>query len=246
VASFLPPPDPGETEGRFQPPPPYTYRTPYETLTALPTDRTVYAIDLEKPEAKPLFTTSADNGIIGFAQMVSRLSPPSSNLVLVLSRTSIHLLNFEGRPRLELPFQPPPSQYSIVSVQFFESGGYGVRFDPDHRVNQKLGGVLRSHIKWVDANGVVSRIMDLPNSPEVNRDSLWDKLTVVFVPPAIPVYPVWTEYRVAYGMRILLVLVCVGFGWWLGRRNNLPRSALIAGVCSTCCSGFPASLPSWR
>jgi hypothetical protein len=228
VGSLAPPPDPGETEGRFLPPPPYSYRSPHETLTALPTGRTVYAVDLEKPEAKPLFTTSADNSIIGFAQMVSRLSPSSSNLVLVLSRASIHLLNFEGQPKLEVPFQPPPSQYSTISVQFLETGGYGVRFDPDHQVNRKLGGVLRSHIKWVDANGAVSRTMELPNAPEVNRDNLWEQLTVVLVPPVIPVYPVWTDYRVAHGMRILLVVVCAVFGWWLGRRNNLPRSALIS------------------
>jgi hypothetical protein len=223
IAVLAPPPDPGETEGRFLPPPAHTYRPlgTRETTMALPTARTTYLVDLEKPEMRPLLSVTNGDAILGLAQIASYLAPPGSNIVLVASRNSIRLVDFEGRLRFRLPFDPSPSEYSTISLHVFEGGaGYGLRFDPDHAINQKLGGRLLTHIKWMNPDGTVSRALDLPKLPEVEFETFADKCLIVLMPPVIPVLPSKVSERLVHVLRLLPALICAVLGWWLCRRNS--------------------------
>ena len=245
VAVVVPPADPGEVESRFLPPPIHTYRAlgTYETATAIPTARTAYLVDLEKSEMKPLFRVTNDNVITGLAQIASRLSPASSNVVLVLSRDSIHLLNFEGKMIFQLPFEPSPSEYSTVSLHVFEKGaGYGLRFDPDYAINHKLGGRLLTHFKWLNPDGTLRRALDLPKLQEAVNESFGDKCLTTLLPPVVPIYPFKTSEWPMHILRLVPALVCAVLGWWLCGRNNLRRGASVGWFIFHLFFGIPGLL----
>jgi hypothetical protein len=244
IAVLVPPPDPGGAEGRFLRPPLHSYRAvnAQETMMAMPTMRTAYLVDLEKPEVRPILTVTNGDSILGVAQIASRLSQSNKNVALVLSRASIHLVDFEGSLKFELPFNPPPSEYSTISVNLFEKGGYGLRFDPDPQVNQKLNGRLLTHIKWISPDGSIERTLDLPKLPEVEFETFADKCLTSLVPPVIPLYPSKPGEWLAHLFRLVPALVCAALGWWLCSRNAFPTRARLGWFVFHLLFGIPGFL----
>jgi hypothetical protein len=200
----------------------------YELPEVLASPRTAYLVDLEKRELKPLFTATNGDAIGGFAQQASPFHPATSNLVLILTRNSIRLLDFAGTPRLQLPFEPSPPAYSAVSILLLEPATtFAVRFEPDFFVNQKSGGKLLTQCKFVGVDGMLRKSIELPKLPQPSREIWAEKFALVLAPPAFPFYS-WEEpYRVPTILRIIPAILCVGLGGWLGRKHNLTLRAKV-------------------
>jgi hypothetical protein len=128
-------------------------------------------------------------------------------------------------------------------LNLFEGGaGYGLRFDPDHIVNRRLGGKLLIHIKWLNPDGTISRALDLPKLPEVEFESFADKCLITLMPPIVPVFPSKASERLFHFLRLLPALVCALLGWWLCRRNGFPRGASIGWFVFHLFFGIPGFL----
>jgi ABC-type transport system involved in multi-copper enzyme maturation permease subunit len=232
VGALKPPGSPGPPDDSgFMMPANYWQRSfqSYELAEVLASSRTAYLVDLEKRELKPLFTATNGDAIGGFAEQRSSFYPAASNLVLVLTRTSIRLLDFAGTPRLQLPFEPSPPAYSAVSVLLLEPANtFAVRLEPDYFVNRKAGGKLLGQCKFIGADGMVRTSIELPKLPEPSRELWAEKSALVLAPPAFPFYS-WEEpYRVPNILRSIPAILCAIAGWWLGRRHNLTLRAQVA------------------
>jgi hypothetical protein len=233
----------GPDDSHFLRPPDHSaqFFQSYEIPGVLASARTAYLVNLETRELKPLFTVG-NGDTIGAAQFsLSRYA--KSNLVLVLTRTSIQLLDTEGGTRFQLPYQPSHPAYSSVSVLLLEPvNTYAVRFEPDYFLKWKSGGKLRSHIKWIGADGGIVNSMDLPALPDSRRDPGLEQSLLVLAPPAFPFYS-WEEgYRTANILRLVPALLCLAIGWWRGLRYNFTPGARVAWAIFHLLFGLPGLL----
>lgn len=205
--------------------------------------RTAYRVDVEKRELRPFFTATNGDAILGLSNWASPGSR-NNNIALILSRTAIRQFNLEDGAKLELPYVPAAPEYPQVTVFWLEpTNTFAVKFDPDYLLNQASGGKLRSHIKWVNADGSVHNTVELPNLPELRRPpNLAEQLAVVLAPLAMPFWS-WDEpLRIWNQLRIGLVVLWVWAGWWLGRRNHFPPTAQVAWAVHHLLFGLPGLL----
>jgi ABC-type transport system involved in multi-copper enzyme maturation permease subunit len=225
---------------------PYNYYTsfqPYQMPEILPSARTAYLVDLEKRELKPFFAATNGDAIGGYSQQISVLHPASSNLVLIVTRSSVRLMDYEQKTRFAVPFKPGPPDYPSVNIAFLESTNrYAVRFDPDYFANQQAGGKLPSHIQWLDSAGNVRNVMDLPILPPIERESFAEKCMLAFLPIAFPLYPLEQKFQMGHALRVVMAIICVLIGWRLARRNNLSPKAKIGWAIFHFLFGIPGVL----
>jgi hypothetical protein len=126
-------------------------------------------IDLEKRELKPFFTVTNSDAIGGYAKG-SIPATQVQDYVLLLTRTSIQVLDNRGDKVLHLPYQPSPSSHPNVGIYWLEpTNTFAVRFDPDYLLDRKSGGKLLTHIAWVNADGSTRNTLDLPKLPAPDR-----------------------------------------------------------------------------
>jgi len=230
-------------DSRFLLPPEYGpgYFNNHQTRGVLASARTAYLVDLEKRQLKPLFTVTNGDAIQGFAGARSARLEAANGSVLLLTRTSIRLLDVEGRTKLHLPYVPSSPEYPMVNFFWLEPAGFAVRFDPDHLLSEKSGGKLLSHVKWVNPDGSIRKAQDLPKLPELIQKNA-DRFFVSLLPPIFPLWSLNESYRVWSGFRIVPAILCAGIGWWLGRRNNFTLKAQIGWGVFHLLFGLPGFL----
>ncbi len=204
----------------------YSYLYNYMPPGVLVSARTAYLVDLENRKLKPLLTVTNGDAIHGFSEVRSPLAPATNDSVLILTRTSIRLLDLEGGTKLNLPYVPSHPEYPTVSVFWLvPTNTFAVRFDPDYLLNKESGGKLLSRVEWVNADESIRNTMDLPKLSEPAQLRLAERFVIPLMPPAFPLWS-WDEpYRTWNLLRIIPAILCVWVGWWLGRRNNLTLKA---------------------
>ena len=214
-------------EARFLRPQNYgwNYVNPYERPRLLATAQAAYLVDLEKRELKPIFTVPASDTIGGYTEGNHQFAL-TQQTALVLTRRSVLLVDFMGNIKLQRPYTPSPPDYLNVSVSVLtNSTGFAVRFDPDYWANQKSGGKLLTHVDIVNPNGEVREALDLPELPAPQSMSQSERLILPFLPLAFPIYSFEERFRVSNFLRIVPAMICVAFGWWLGRRHHFTTKA---------------------
>ncbi|MCC6822954.1 MAG: hypothetical protein IT579_19670 [Verrucomicrobia subdivision 3 bacterium] len=206
----------------------YSYLNNYNIMQpgVLASAKTAYVVDLEKRELKPLLTVTNGDAIHGFSEATSVIAPATNASVLILTRKFIRLLDLEGGTKLQLPYMPSFPQYPTVSVFRYELTNFVVRLEPDYFENKISGGKLLSRVEWVNQDGSIRNAKDLPKLPEPAQNSRAERFLIPLMPPPFPPWS-WDEpYRIWNLLRILPAALCVGVGWWLGRRNNFTPKAL--------------------
>ena len=202
----------------------------------LTTARTAYVVDLEKRELKPLLTVADGDSILGGSSVSSTpapasvLPPPS---VLLLTRTSIRLMELDGATKLLLPYAPDPRQYPSVEVHAMEATNrFAVRLDPSYLENQRTGGKLLSHVRWVNADGTIDRELQLPKLPEIVSDQRMEQVVLTLLPPVLRIGvqrggESTRSERWWHFLRFVPAIFCAGVGWWLGGRHQFTLKARV-------------------
>ncbi len=204
----------------------YGHLTPFMTPGVLSSARTAYLVDLDSRQLKPLLTVTNGDFIHGFSEVRFSPTPGTNGSALILTRTSIRLLDLEGGTKLNLPYVPSHPEYPQVSVFWLDpTNTFAVRFDPDYLLNQESGGKLLSRVKWVNADGSIRNTIDLPKLSEPTQLSLAERFVIPLMLPAFPLLSRGEPYWTWNLPRIIPAILCVWVGWWLGRRNNLTLQA---------------------
>lgn len=213
----------GPDDSRFLPPPNfYSSFQPYQMPHVMASARTAYMVNLEKRELAPFFVATNGDMIGGLAQQSFPMYPPSSNVVLIVTRESVRLMDFERRTRFVVPFEPGPPVYRGATISFLQgTNAYAVRFEPDYIANQEAGGNMPSHMQWLDSSGQVQKRMELPYLPVAQREGMAEKFLLVLLPLAFPFHPTQENFRVYEMTRVALAVVWAFVGWWLAGRANL-------------------------
>jgi ABC-type transport system involved in multi-copper enzyme maturation permease subunit len=198
----------------------------YERPRLLATAQAAYLADLEKRELKPIFTVPDGDTIGGYSEGSHLFSSTNHQTALVLTLRSVFLVDFKGDIKLQRPYVPSPPDYLNVSVSVLTNlAGFAVRFDPDYWANQKSGGKLLTHVDFVNPGGDVREALDLPRLPAPQSMARSERLILPLLPLAFPIYSFEEPFRVWSFLRIVPAILCVAFGWWLGRRHHFTAKA---------------------
>jgi ABC-type transport system involved in multi-copper enzyme maturation permease subunit len=216
-------------DARFLRPQSYGWNqlNPYERPRLLATAQAAYLADLERRELKPVFTAPDGDVIGGYSEGGHQFLPGNHQTALVLTRRSVFLVDFKGDIKLQRPYVPSHPDYSSVSVFVLtNSAGFVVRFDPDYWANHNSGGKLLTHVDFVNSRGEVREALDLPKLPAPQSMVRSERLILPLLPLAFPIYSFDEPFRVWSFLRIVPAILCVAFGWWLGRRQHFTAKAL--------------------
>ncbi len=220
---YLAPPNPSEhfwvPENYYQ-----TYFQPNPQSQVLVSRKTVYRVDLEARTVTPGFTTTNEDGIGGFAD------GHTGGNMMVVTREAIRLLDDKGGVEVTLPYQPGWPQYSTIQAYWLTgTNGYVVAFSPDERMNKQAGGRLSIQLIRVNPAGQITRTQTLPQLPKaVVADNVGDACALIF-PPAVRMTIEWfADQEVPNywdALSAIPALLCVGAGWWQGRRYHFSGGA---------------------
>jgi hypothetical protein len=213
-------------------PQPHYYYNPYNETSwkILATAKAVYQVDFKARTLKPIFTVTNDDEIGGCSSASAGYDNTQRQGVLISTRTTVCLLDSEGRSIFELPYQPGYSEYPQVQMNCIQPADgstnfFAVWFHPDYLVNQKKDWKLPIHILWLAPEGVVSKSADLPVLRGPDFTPLPEKaLTALLPTPAHvtfdrKIYEPWNLFGLAVG------IVCAVMGWRLARRHNYSTGA---------------------
>jgi hypothetical protein len=226
----------------------------------LKTETAVYELDLDKPAARKIFTAPAGEKVGGAGEIVRNYQNRGEDYVLAVTDRSIHVLTLEGRDLLTAPYEPAYPDYPSVQVSVLEPPGqFALWFRSSNEADQKAGHQLPTRIKWLAADGTVSKTADLPElpTPAAGPERLTDKLYALVAPPVI-VTTAWVLAAIDHksmpakklDLKPLLTieallcsigaLAAVAGGWWLGRRYSFTRRAQLGWAAFHLLFGLPA------
>jgi ABC-type transport system involved in multi-copper enzyme maturation permease subunit len=209
----------------------------YDKPDVLASARAAYLVNLEKRELRSVYTVTNSDAIQTCSDRYNM------SFALLLTRASILLMDRDGTLRMQIPLEPSPPAYTRVNVLLLQpSNSFVVRFEPDAEVNQQLGGKLRTHLKWVEDGGTVTKSLDLPELPQPGQDSLVERCLLTLAPPTLPPYSWLKPLRQVQLARVCVVILCAGIGVWLGRRNQLGLLANIGWAIFHLVFGVPGLL----
>jgi hypothetical protein len=203
------------------------------------TAKAVYQVDYIARTVKPVFALTNDDEIGGCFDG----GQVSSNF-FITTRTSISLLDYDGKPIFTLPYKPGYLEYPQVQFSFLKSTNslpdkFAVWFYPD---NQKMP----IQVKWLSSDLIVTNSAELPvlrpvETPAGGID--WpDKMATALLPPPthvefnIKFFDAWNLF--SYG----LALICATIGWTLARRYNFSTKASLGWTLFIFLLGIPGLL----
>jgi hypothetical protein len=209
---------------------------------------TVYLADLEnralKPiSLKPIFTVTDDDRIGGYFYP----NDPAWHGMLVVTRKSVKLLDFDGRVEWSIPCQPSYPAYSQINVCLLEpTNRFAVEFYPDYQANGQSGWKLPVRIEWFTAGEGISKSLDLPHLPQPRRTGsyLREALVSLLMPPPFLVKAAFWDDSNRHWDSLCLIpaILCATAGWLIGRRYSFPARAQLGwGVFHLLC-GIPGLL----
>ena len=215
----------------------YFYNNYYNDAVTrtLATARTVYQVDLEARQLKPIFTATSDDEIGGCAEnnsIIYEFGTNTTRSVLVTTRKSVLILKMDGQPILQTPYGPSSSEYPTVSVYYLvgdfsgiPTDRFAIWFNPDFQMNSQSGWKMPAHVEWFGAGNSVSRRLDLPTLQMEAQESWPERVADALAPPALVIpsqkHFVQPEPLLSCALDLLCVLAC----GWLARRYHFTSGA---------------------
>ncbi len=209
------------------------YYYSYYPAQTLMTDTTVYALDYDNRTSRPFFTAT-NNERIGYAIDIGANMGDWIN-TLVVTRDFVHVLTPDGKIICQAPYEPTYPSYDGIEVYFLEpTNQFAFWFSPSYATNSAMGWKLPTHIVWAEGNSKITKSLDLPSDERIWNEHWIDRLPELVMPPvaffvtslldrANPFW-VWKYYLTHNLINILIpfggAVVCVGVGWWMGRRYH--------------------------
>jgi hypothetical protein len=217
----------------------YSFHAP-DQARILASSTTVYLVNTENRALKPIFTVTNGDIIGGYAEIHTN-SPQS---VVVVTRQSIQMLDFDGRVEWSVPYQPSYPVYSKISVFFLEpTHRFAVEFYPDDKADKKSGWKLPTRIEWLTSQTGISKSMDLPKLPRSMPD-FGEKMGFLLMPP-LPSAAVACFYDSDWPWEpssLIPVILCAIVGWGLGRRYSFSARAQVGWGVFHLLFGLPGLL----
>jgi ABC-type transport system involved in multi-copper enzyme maturation permease subunit len=193
------------------------------------TARAVYQVDYLARTVKSVFAPTNDDEIGGCfdgGQSVSNF--------FITTRTTVSLMDYDGKSIFTLPYQPGYWEYPQVQVSFLQNTNgtmnhFAVWFYPDYELNEKTHWKMPVHVRWLGPEQAVTKTADLPflRPDEAPAGAIdWpDKMATALLPPPAhlefnrKIYSAWNLFSCA------LAAIGAGIGWTLVRRYNFSIKA---------------------
>lgn len=226
------------------------YHSSYPACT-LRTGTAVYKLDLDNRAASVLFRTGNDERIGGALDIST--NGFDWNYTLVASEKTIRLLKPDGKAVWQTPFEPAYPDYNGVTLSFLEATNpYAVWFNPSFSTNELRHWTLPTRVVWLGADGAVLNSTNLPYLAGTRKwePTLGGKLVRSVLPPSFYFAPAYVKGKTLFKdfpweelrNSTVLAVVCVGIGWYLGRRNYFTLGCLLNWAGFILLFGLPGLL----
>ena len=176
---------------------------------------------------------------------------------LVVTRDFVHVLTPDGKIVCQAPYEPRYPSYDSIEVYFLEpTNQFAFWFSPSYATNSLMHWKLPTHIVWTDGNSKITKSLDLPSDERTWKESWVERLPESVMPPVAffitsllnqgDVLAEWKYYLKHYLVNILIpfsgAVVCVGVGWWLGRRYHFTTQSQLKWALFHLCFNLPGLL----
>jgi len=213
------------------------------TPRTLATSNSVYQLDLRNRAARPIFTTSADDRIVGTRDV-------SDSATTIVTKQFIQVVDTAGKILCQFPHSPQYREPNSVTVFPLEARDQFVLWIyPSRLQSESLAG--RFQMVRISGGEVGPKIELEPAEPPRSADGRIDEALSFFVSPAFPfIKPLlfrlalshvpiqWNLVRIA----IVSAALCAMAGWLIGRRYRFEVQAQIGWVLFHLLTGFPGLL----
>jgi prepilin-type N-terminal cleavage/methylation domain-containing protein len=198
------------------------------------TDTTLYLLDLDQRQIKPLFTTTPDDPILAASEFA--FNGFDWDYTAVVTKRFIHLLTADGQPAWKAPYDSRDASYRQAEIYPLKPPGqFALWLVPSGGENKRAGWNLPTHVIWLACGQGVISSADLPPLPQYRSGFRpVERLVCAVAPPALLLTLSWLKagmWPTGMPRELLLLswgtalLVCLPLGWWLGRRYRLSLAA---------------------
>lgn len=236
---------PGPDDSRFLLPFNYAFSSYYGRAEngILASARTVYRVDTDKGELKPLLSTSADDPFLATSETGRWTTGSEGQHCLLLSAKSIRLVSQTGRLSVNIPYSPSYQQYPVVDVSFLTaSNRFVVRMTPDYQRNKASGGHLKTQITYITSPSTITETAPFPESPERNEVDFATLLLTPALPPVIPYWGERPQERPVQALRFVLAGALAAIAFRRARREGQPKTGSMIWGGFILALGLPAFL----
>lgn len=187
--------------------------------------RTVYLVDTEKAELKPILSTSAEDPFLATSEAVRSSTRPETQYCLLLSEKSIRLVSENGKILINTPYSPSYQQYPAVNVSLLSaSNRFVIQMTPDYQRNKASGGHLKTQLTWITSPSTITETAPLPQSPQRNEIDFPNLLLTTTLPLVIPYWGEKPEERPWHIVRVIMAGAMAAFGIGFARREAKSKS----------------------
>ena len=169
----------------------YSYYNSYNDVPQkmLASAKTVYQVDFKERSVKPVFTLTNDDEIGGYvADQMAYVDDNQVKTILLTTRKTVQLLNSDGQPLLDVPYQPGFAKYPQVEITDLSSTNqlptYAAWFYPDGELNRRAHWAMPIQVQWIGPDQAITKTADLPTLQQDGAESLSSKLMTALLEPA--------------------------------------------------------------
>lgn len=233
----------------------YGYYYQYYPARTLMTDTAVYQLDYNNRTSRPFFTTT-NSERIGDALDIS-MDMGSWDYTLVVTRDFVYILKPDGQTLCQVPYEPKYPSYTEVQVNFLQpTNQFAFWFSPSYATNSLMHWKLPTHIVWAEGSSKITKSLDLPSDERTWKASWIERLPELVMPPVglfITSFlyqgnVLWEwKYYFTHNLAYILMpfggaIICVGVGWWLGRRYHFTGQSQLKWAVFHLCFNLPGLL----
>jgi hypothetical protein len=211
----------------------------------LATSHSVYELDLRNRATRPIFTTLADDRILGTRDV-------SDSATIIVTKQFIQMVDTEGKILCQFPHDPQYREPGSITVFPLESRDQFVLWIyPSRLQSQSLEGKVRREMVRISGGEVGPKIELQPPDPPRPADERIDDVLSFFVSPEFPfIKPLlfrlsllhvpiqWKLVKIA----MFSAALCAMAGWLIGRRYRFGVQAQFGWVLFHLLAGFPGLL----
>lgn len=217
----------------------------YISPRTLATSNTVYKLDLRSRAARPIFTASAGDRIVGSRDV-------SDSATIVVTKQFIQMVDKEGKILCQLPHDPQYREPNLIAVYPLERrDDFVLWIYPPRLQRQRLETKIKCQMVRI-SGGEVGPRTELPAAnPSRPGDARMDQVISFFVPPEFPfIKPLLFRLALSHvpiqwqlvEIALMSAGLCAVAGWLIGRRYHLPTRAQFAWALFHLLAGFPGFL----
>jgi hypothetical protein len=213
---------------------------PLKTATAL------YEVRPASRTAKAMFTTAADDPIVG---VTASMPEEGSRYIALATRHFVYLLGNEGAVIWKTPYESASPDYNRISIYFLSpANNFALWFSPSTEPQRRAGGKLPERVTFL-ANGQSTRTVVLPNQPPLFVFDTAEKLMSFLAPPfaaamakclpavigvKLPLQFLWFSLAGA--------ALALSIGWWVSGRYAFDALARLSWIVFLLLFGIPGLL----